>query len=163
MDKQDPKIAIGELLKAFIKRHPAFTANPVGDWKEFVGEQTARRSQPLSLKNKVLRVVAHDAVWKHHLEINSEGIIKNINSGRPEPIVEKIIVRVGEVPESPPVLNPNHKLLDKWGAVRRRKPRKAKPPVRALTPEEKALISKLPDPELKKLGSRLLRLLPEEE
>ncbi len=111
-ERKGSRAAIGDLAAACLRGHPAFSANPLGDWGEVVGEQTARYSQPVSLKQKVLRVVVFDSVWKHHLDINSGVLLENINRGRRELLVEKIVVRVGEVPESAPPLNPNSKLLD---------------------------------------------------
>jgi hypothetical protein len=163
MDKKDRKAAVGDLIQRFVKSHPAFSANPLGDWQDFVGEQTARHSQPQSLKKKVLTVTAYDSIWKHHLDLNREAIINNINRGHSEPLVEKMVVRVGEIPKEAPVLNPDHKLLDKLGSKRRRAPRKKRPPLHPLTDEEKALLKKLPDPELRKMGKRLLQLLPEDK
>lgn len=151
------------MLKGFLERHPAFLANPIGDWKELVGEQVGSHSSPGSLKNKVLVVVAHDSVWKHHLEQYKEILAEKINAGRPEPIVDKVVIRVGEVLGVEPVLNPAHKNLEKMKAKRLVVRRKAKAPARKLSAEEHALIKNLPDPELRKLGEKLLKRVPESE
>jgi hypothetical protein len=136
------------------------SANPLGDWSQLVGEMIARYSQPISLKKKILKVAAYDSVWKHHLEMNKEALIRKINLNRPEPLVEKIVIRVGEVPEVLPVLNPNQQLLDKIDSKRARPRKRKKPSLRRLTAEEKELIRSLPDPELRAVSERLLRLLP---
>jgi hypothetical protein len=154
------RIQVGALLKGFLETHAAFEANPIGDWRDLVGEQVARYSNPGSLKNKVLVVIAHDSVWKHHLEQYKEILAEKINAGRPAPLVEKVIIKVGEVQGAEPVLNPAHKSLEKMKArkfcVRKRK----KTPVEKLTSEEQLLIKSLPDPELRKLGERLLKRVP---
>ncbi len=157
------KSVVGDLVQQALRKHPAFSANPLGDWKEMMGESAARSSQPMSLKKKVLKVVVHDSIWKHHLELNAEALIAKINRGRPEPIVEKIVFKIGEVPETMPVINPNHQLLEKMGSKRRRGKSKRKVPLRGLTEEEKDLLAALPDPELRKIGKRLLGRLPLEE
>jgi hypothetical protein len=154
------KTVAGLLVKGLLKDHPAFSANPVGDWAELAGEQVARYSQPRTLKKKVLTIVAHDSVWKHHLEQFKEGLIELINRGRTEPLVEEIAIRVGDLPQAPPNMNPQSRKLDKLKSKRAAGRRKAKVPTRELTPEEQALIKSLPDPELRSLGKKLLRRMP---
>jgi hypothetical protein len=165
---------LGELSKKALEDHPAFAANPLGDWKDLVGEQVARHSAPKSFKGKVLVVTAHDSIWKHHLELNRQALMDRINAGRPEPLVEKIVVKVGELPEAPPELNPNHKKLQKAAGKpggqeaskaksRRRSRKKPKPKRRVLTEEEKALLKNISDKELRQAGRRLLQLIPEDE
>ena len=156
-------VKVGSLLKNFLEQHPAFAANPIGDWKELVGEQVARCTSPRSLKNKVLVIVAHDSVWKHHLEQYKEILTEKINGSRPEPIVEQIVIKVAELPESAPILNPAHKNLEKIKGRRHAGRRKLKAPARKLTPEEQALIKSLPDPDLREIGAKLLKRIPVEE
>ncbi len=157
------RIRVGQLLKGFLEKHPAFVANPIGDWKDLVGEQVARYSCPGSLKNKVLVVIAHDSVWRHHLEQCKEILVEKINAGRHEPIVDKAIIRVGEVHGADAVLNPAHKNLEKLKAKRLALRRKPKAPVVKLSPEEQLLLKNLPDPELRKLGEKLLKRIPASE
>ncbi len=156
-------IKVGSLLKKFLEQHPAFTASPIGDWKELVGEQVARSTSPRSLKNKVLVIVAHDSVWKHHLEQYKEILTERINGKRPEPIVENIVIKVAELPESAPVLNPAYKNLEKIRARRYASRRKLKAPARKLTPEEQSLIKSLPDPDLREIGAKLLKRIPADQ
>ncbi len=163
MSGSDHLVQVGSLMEAVLRRTPSFSANPLGDWGDLVGDQLARYSQPVSLKKKVLVVVAYDSVWKHHLELNKEALQNRINGKRPEPIVEKIVVRVGELPETLPVLNPNSIQLDRIRAMRARRARKAKAPVRPLTPEEKDLLRSIPDPDLRAAGKRLLQRIPADE
>ncbi len=158
-----PGIKVGPLLKKFLEQHPAFEANPIGDWKDLVGEQVARCTSPRSLKNKVLVIVARDSVWKHHLEQHKEILTEKINGRRPERIVEQIVIKVAEMPESAPVLNPAHKNLEKIKARRSAARRKLKAPARRLTPEEQSLIKSLPDPDLREIGANLLKRIPADE
>ena len=160
MKRRESQPLIGSLLRSVLGSHPSFSASPLGDWSDLAGELVGRYSQPTSLKKKVLTVTAYDSVWKHHLEMNKEALLAKINANRPEPLVEKIVIRVGEVPESRPALNPNQKLLEKIDSKRARPKKKKKPTLRKLTPEEKALIKSLPDPELRAVSERLLRLTP---
>ena len=154
---------VGPIIRHFLRRLPAFSASALGEWRDLVGDQVAQYSQPKSLKQKLLTIIAHDSVWKHHLDLNREALIEKINKNRPEPIVEKIVVRVGELPQTPPVLNPRHRELEKLAARRSRSPKKEKIALRELTPEEKELLKKLPDPDLRAIGKRLLRRLPLDE
>jgi hypothetical protein len=154
---------LGRLISRVLSSHPAFAANPIGDWSEIVGEQVARYSQPHSLKAKVLVVTAFDSVWKHHLMLHAEHLLARINEKQAEPVVEKLVVRVGPVPEQAPVLNPNYRLLEKLAPKRgRSRKRKAAPAVK-LSTEEKALLDALPDPELRAIGARLLKRLPRDQ
>jgi hypothetical protein len=148
---------VGPLLTEYLEQHPAFTANPIGDWKDLVGEQVARYTVPKSLKNKMLVILAHDSVWKHHLEQLKEALIEKINCTRPERIVEGITIKVAEMPELAPPLNPIHKKLEKIKAAKIGGRRRPKAPTRKLTPEEQSLIKDLPDPDLRKIGEKLLK------
>jgi len=159
-DRGGPSLKAGDLLKRFLQRHPAFSANPIGDWKELVGEQIARYTRPRSLKKKVLVIAAHDSVWKHHLEQLKEVLAEKINGKRPEPVVEEIVIRVAQIPEAVPLLNPAHKDLQKLKGKKPALRKKPKTPVRKLTPEEQSLLKGLSDPDLRELGAKLLKRLP---
>ena len=147
----------GTLLKDILKEHPAFSANPLGDWGELVGEQVARYCLPKSLKDKKLTILAHDSVWKHHLEECRQNLVELINRGHPEPVVDEIVIRVGELPAAMPNLNPRSRELAGLKAKRAPARKKAKNPARKLTPEEEKLIKGLPDPELRSIGRKLLK------
>lgn len=162
MRKPGRSVPVDTLVRRVLHDHPAFSANPLGNWEELAGIQIARYSQPKSLKNKVLVIVAYDSIWKHHLELNKEGLIHKINDGRPEPLVEKIVIRVGELPDSMPVLNPNHHRLEKIKSKRQQPKTGKRPPASPLSTEEKALLKDLPDADLRKIGKRLLSRLPPE-
>jgi hypothetical protein len=163
MKRNDNDLRAAAAVKLFLARHPAFTPNPLGDWNELVGPQVARYAQPHSLKKKVLVVHAFDAIWKHHLDLNKEALLEKINHKRAEPLVEKIRVLVGAIEESDPVLNPNYKLLNEIKAKNVRGKKRKKPPVRRLTDEERDLLARLPDPDLRAIGKKLLQRLPLEE
>lgn len=156
----DPAMQVGPLLKDLLGRRPEFSANPIGDWRELVGEQVARHTRPKSLKKKVLVVAAHDSVWKHHLEQYKDLLIDKINGKRKEKLVEEISIRVAEIPDDSPVLNPAHKNLDKLRAKKTGSRKKTRTPSRTLTPEEQKLLKTISDPDLRELGTRLLKRIP---
>jgi len=90
-------------------------------------------------------------------------LTEKINAARPESIVEQIVIKVAEMPESAPVLNPAHKDLGKIKVRRSAARRKLKAPARKLTPEEQILLKSLPDPDLREIGAKLLKRLPADE
>jgi hypothetical protein len=159
MKKSSSLNPLGDLVRVVLEKNPAFAANPLGDWRDVVGEQVAKHSRPTRLKDKVLTITAEDSVWKHHIELNREALMDRINRGREEPLVEKVNVRVGHVPEETPDINPQHKMLNKIKSKRLRSGR-AKRPLRELTREEKELLAGIRDKELKRISTRLLRRLP---
>lgn len=161
MAKDDNDYALATLVRRVLQKHPAFSANPLGDWDELVGEQIARHCQPKSLKHKVLRIIVEDSHWKHHLHMLQETLLAKINLGHPEVLVEKVVFEVGEIPASSPVLNPNSKLLDKFSNKTQRK-KKRKAPLRDLSPEETELLKGIADRELRRHCTRLLRRVSEE-
>jgi len=159
--KAHGSMVVGHLVGLLIERHPSFSTNPVGDWKELVGDQVARYCQPQSLKQKVLIVAAYDSVWKHHLELHKEALVEKINLGRPEPLVERIVIRVGELSENDQRLNPDYRSPAQSGTGKsREKKKKRKVPNRRLTPDEQAFLKSLNDPDLRVIGARLLKRIP---
>jgi len=153
---------VGHLMGLLIERHPSFSSNPLGDWKELVGDQVARYCQPHSLKQKVLVVVVSDSVWKYHLELHKDALLEKINAEHGEPLVDKIVVRVGELPETAPQLNPARPSSDRSGLGKTRQKKKKKAASRPLTPDEKAMLKSLQDPDLRIIGAHLLRHIPVE-
>ena len=147
---------LGTLLRQLLMEHPAFDPNPLGDWAELAGDEAARNSHPQSLKDRVLKVVVRDSAWKHHLDLKTHALLEKINSGRPAPLVEKVLFRVGELTAPTATLNPNSVLMEKLKAKRPRK-RQGKAPVRKLSAEENELVKRLSDPELQRLCTQLLR------
>jgi hypothetical protein len=157
LKKAEKDLPLGAVVRHVMEGHPAFAADPLGDWQDVVGADAARNSQPVSLRKGVLVIVTEDSVWRHHLELHKTALMDFINSKRSEPIIHKIVIRIGGLPESAPVLNPEHRKLEKIRPqkLKPQKPRKEKP--RTLTPEEKAFLKTIPDPELRAVGARLLK------
>jgi hypothetical protein len=151
---------VGPLVGELIKHHPSFSANPIGDWVELVGDPVARYCQPRSLKEKVLVVVAYDSVWKYHLDLHREALLEKINMGRAEPLIEKIVVRVGELTEAAAPLNSIYQDLEKSKAGKTRAKKRKKLSTRPLMPDEKTFLKGLRDPDLRAMGARLLKRIP---
>ena len=151
---------VGSLVERLIAHHPSFSTNPLGDWEELVGDSVARYCQPKSLKEKVLVVAAYDSVWKYHLEMHKDALMEKINLGRAEPLVVKIVVRVGELSETLPPLSPAHRSREKSRTGQPLQKKKKKTPGRPLTPDEKEVLKSLPDSDLQVIGARLLKRIP---
>lgn len=52
MKKDGIHSMVGSVLRGLLDRHPAFAANPFGDWNELVGEQLARHTRQFPSKGK---------------------------------------------------------------------------------------------------------------
>lgn len=150
---------LGTLIRKVLDRHPAFQANPLGDWADLVGQPAACYTAPKSLKNGRLTVVCFDAVWKHHLEMMKEDLVARVNRDRPVPLVKEIVFKIGLLPEADQAINPNHRLLAKVSGKRLRRSR-PKITRRALTAEEEAILKNLPDKELRRSARRILSRIP---
>lgn len=129
--------------------------NPLGNWKDIVGEQVSLKARPVKLKNGVLTVHVYDSVWKHYLDLNKEEIIQKINARSSGEPVKKIVFKVGELPETyeSGVIKPKK---------RPRKRKRSKPKKYELSSEAKNFIKACRDPELKKIAKKLLPLFEPE-
>ncbi|MCU0586682.1 MAG: DUF721 domain-containing protein [Syntrophobacteraceae bacterium] len=156
-------IPLGSVVQTVMKAHPAFQANPLGNWAEIVGPDAAQASQPVSLRKGTLVIVTDAPVWHHHLEMHKIALMDAINVRHTEPLVHKIVIRIGSLPESPPALNPEHRKLHRIQTGRSKPPKPKKAKARALTPEEKAFLKSIPDPDLRAIGTRLLKHTPPDE
>jgi hypothetical protein len=154
-------LAVGQFIKDVLAQHPSFASRPLGDWKELVGESVARHCLPRSLKNGCLVIVARDSVWKHHLEMHKEALMERINALWGRRVIEEIRIRVGEIDEAFENLDANYRKLQKVAPKKVRK-KNRRPPLRKLTEAEKELLASLPDKELRAIGEKLLRLIPED-
>lgn len=155
-------VPVSELVRKFIERLSSSFGNVLGRWEEIVGEQVAKYSVPVSLKNGVLKIHVLDNVWKHHLELNAPDLIEKINSRLTVNIVRQLVIKVGPLGRS-------NEAVEKEPApcIGGKKRKRKKGPERVktfpLTPESKKFIKELRDPELKQLARRLLKLFPPEE
>lgn len=156
-----PAVPVGQFIKDVLAQHPSFASKPLGDWTELVGESVARHCVPKSLKNGCLLIVARDSVWKHHLEMHKEALMRRINALWGRHVIEEIRVRVGEIDDLPEDLDANYRRLQKIAPKRVRK-KAPRPVLRKLTEAEKELIASLPDKDLRAMAEKLLRLVPEE-
>lgn len=153
-------VPVGQFIKDVLAQQPSFASKPLGEWKDLVGESVARHCVPRSLKNGCLVVLARNSVWKHHLELNKEALLRRINERWGRRVITEIRIRVGEIEEVPETLDANYRKLQMLAPKKVRK-RKKKPILRKLTDVEKHFIASLKDKDLQKMAAKLLRLTPE--
>lgn len=154
-------VPVGQFIKEVLAQQPSFASKPIGEWKDLVGESVARHCVPRSLKNGCLVVLARNSVWKHHLELNKEALLRRINERWGRRVITDIRIRVGEIEEVSEALDANYRKLQKL-APKKVPKRKKKPTLRKLTDVEKDFIASLKDKDLQKMAAKLLRLTPEE-
>jgi predicted nucleic acid-binding Zn ribbon protein len=59
-------------------------------WKSVVGEHTARHTQPVAIRNKVLTVWVSSSIWLQELRYREKEIIQKLNRMLERDAVEKI-------------------------------------------------------------------------
>ncbi len=59
-------------------------------WKSVVGEHTARYTQPVAIRNKVLTVWVSSSIWLQELRYREKEIIQKLNRMLERDAVEKI-------------------------------------------------------------------------
>ena len=65
-------------------------------WEEAVGPNIARRAAAVSFKGGRLFVVVANSTWLQELALMKEGIIEKLNLLLGHPIVEDIVLRIGQ-------------------------------------------------------------------
>jgi predicted nucleic acid-binding Zn ribbon protein len=94
--------AIGPIVKKIVSRlglEGLATSSRVFEvWNSVVGPAIARHAQPYSLRDGTLIVNVESSVWLSQLDRYRKGQIKEkLNQSLPQPIVNRIIFRFGEV------------------------------------------------------------------
>ncbi|MFH1137984.1 MAG: DUF721 domain-containing protein [Pseudomonadota bacterium] len=117
-------------------------------WAEAVGEYNAANSRPESLNNGRLTVIVESAAWIDRLSYLKQEFIDRLNQALPGPLVKEIKFQVGRVAlrESP----------DRAGEGRSHTRQPAVRPLRS--PEARAALDSVKDPELRKKLADLLGL-----
>ncbi len=146
-------VLVGDVIRKILEEKQLFPRTLYGAWEEIVGEETAKYSQPRRLVKNVLYVVVTDPVWKHHLELNKSEILEKLNQFRPEKPIENIRFRIGEI-------KTDVRRFEKPKGRKRRRSgyrSKKKVSVRKLTGEDKEVLKKISDVELRKICRSLLK------
>ena len=118
-------------------------------WEDAVGRYNAANSRPESLTNGRLVVVVDSSAWIDRLSYLKEEFIKSLNESLGGPVVKEIKFQVGRV-----ALQSSSDSTRK-AAGRDRVPQTVRP---LKSPEAKAALESVKDPELKKKLADLLGL-----
>lgn len=83
-------------LEARVRQHDIWRI-----WPSVVGPQIARHAQPYSVSQGRLIVQVTDSVWLHHLSMMRHHLVKALNERLAPTEIRDMILRVGEVPDTP--------------------------------------------------------------
>ena len=75
------------------------------EWERLVGQTIAKHSYPENIRYKKLYLVADNSIWLQQLVFLKATILEAIHSILPELALTDIILRIGSIPEKPPVLS----------------------------------------------------------
>ena len=77
------------------------------EWEGLVGHPIAKHSYPESIRYKKLYLVADNSIWLQQLVFLKATILKAIHSVMPDLDVTDIVLRIGSIPEKPPLPTTN--------------------------------------------------------
>ena len=148
----DEFVLVGEVIKQVIEDKQLFPRTLYGAWEEIVGKETARYSQPRRLVKGTLHVIVTDPIWKHHLELNKSAILEKLKQFKPDKPIENIRFRIGEIKTE----------MRRFEKPEKRKKRgksrsKRRVSLRKLTDQDKEVLKRISDTELRKICRSLLK------
>ncbi len=143
---------VGDVVREILEKRELFPKTLYGAWEDIVGGETAKHSQPRRLVKGVLYVVVSDPVWKHHLEMNKQAIIDELKKLAPAKPIEDIRFRLGEIKQDAPRFEKSKKTAKKKTGKPKKRLR-----LRKLTDEDKKVLRKVSDVELRKRCRSLLK------
>ncbi len=144
---------IGDVIKDVLEERQLFPKTLYGTWEDLVGKETAKYSQPRRLVKGILHVVVTDPVWKHHLELNKEEILEKLRKVNPQKPIKGVRFRIGEIKKEVPLVE-----KPKGGKPKRKiQKSKRKVPLRKLNDEDREVLKKISDVELRKRCRSLLK------
>jgi len=96
--------SLGEVLENFLKRsgldRRIREQKILNSWDRAVGEAIAERTQPVSVKNRVLRVKVTNSVWMQELQFMKDLIIKKLHEQIGENLLQDLRFFMGEIDRS---------------------------------------------------------------
>lgn len=150
----DKEIAsLDKVIEELLEKKQLFPKTLYGAWEETVGVQAAKYSQPRTKIRNILYVNVTDPVWKHHLILQKDAILERLNKFDPEKPLKEIRFRIGEIRDDVPIIEKISKRTGKRGGKKTKKRRA----LRALTSDEKKVLSKIEYVDLRKVCRLLLR------
>jgi hypothetical protein len=96
--------SLGEVLGNFLRRsgltRKIQEQKILNSWDKAVGEAIAERTQPVNVKNRVLRVKVTNSVWMQELQFMKDLIIKKLHEQIGENFLQDLRFFIGEVDPS---------------------------------------------------------------
>ena len=100
MAEQKGPERVGDLLGSFLKkaglREAVVRADVVGEWEERVGEAIGRVTRAQGVRGTALIVEVKSSAWLMELNLMKDEILRRVNHGREEGLVERIIFVLAE-------------------------------------------------------------------
>ena len=91
---------IGELLEGILKKaglkDQVLRAEVVDEWEARVGEAIARVTRAQGVRDATLIVEVRSSAWLMELNLMKDEIIRRVNEGREEALIEKIVFVLSE-------------------------------------------------------------------
>jgi predicted nucleic acid-binding Zn ribbon protein len=101
-DKQKGPEKVGDLLGAFLEksglRETVSRIEAVDHWDELVGEAISRVTRAQGVRGTALIVEVRSSSWLMELNLMKEEILRRVNEGRQEALIEKLVFVLAEDP-----------------------------------------------------------------
>jgi predicted nucleic acid-binding Zn ribbon protein len=93
---------VSDVLGGFLRksglREPVLRAGVVDEWGDRVGEAIARVTRAQGVRDSTLIVEVRSSSWLMELNLMKEEILRQVNEGRTEARIEKIVFVLAEDP-----------------------------------------------------------------
>jgi predicted nucleic acid-binding Zn ribbon protein len=100
-DRKGPE-KVGDLLGPFLRksglRETVSRIEAVDQWDELVGEAIARVTRAQGVRGTALVVEVRSSSWLMELNLMKEEILRRVNEGRQEALIEKLVFVLAEDP-----------------------------------------------------------------
>ena len=100
MTKGDGPQRVGDVLGGFLEgkglREAVRRAEIVDEWEERVGEAIARVTRAQGVRETALIVEVKSSAWLMELDLMKGEILKRVNEGRDDALIEKIVFVLAE-------------------------------------------------------------------
>jgi len=98
-EKKGPE-KVGQLLGGFLEnaglKEPLLRVEAVEEWRDRVGEAVARVTRAQGVRDKTLIVEVKSSAWLMELNLIKAEILRRVNEGRSEALIEKIVFVLAE-------------------------------------------------------------------
>jgi predicted nucleic acid-binding Zn ribbon protein len=93
---------VGDVLSSFLEkaglRETVLRAEVVEGWEDRVGEAIARVTRAQGVRGSTLIVEVRSSAWLMELNLMKEEILRRLNEGRQEALIENIVFVLAEDP-----------------------------------------------------------------